>query len=333
MGMEALLVLFLLGLPQLDSSKVKYCYHNSKCAPPAWPALYHTCNGSQQSPINIKTTEAVRKNDLGEFTFHMYSNRHSLMKIKHTAQSVKISIGDSLELRGGGLKSNYSALQFHLHWGWNSSSGGSEHTIDGVRAGMELHIVHARKGLRLEGALAQPGGIAVLAFFITIENGRTEDPAWKSLTKTIKYLKEEGDYRKLNGTFSLMELIQSVNLTKYYRYNGSLTTPECNEVVVWTVFEESIRLNASLVETFFEDLYINRSAGIRLHGNFRPTQDNRNRVWASRGASRASDPSTTAPPALQTQQLPKTTESGSAGSRPFLLSLLLTLACHILPPN
>lgn len=31
-------------------------------------------------------------------------------------------------------------------------------------------------------------------------------------------------------------------LTKYYRYTGSLTTPGCNEDVIWTLFETPIEL-------------------------------------------------------------------------------------------
>lgn len=37
------------------------------------------------------------------------------------------------------------------------------------------------------------------------------------------------------------------NLTRYYRYAGSLTTPGCNEAVVWTVFEEPIELSQEQV--------------------------------------------------------------------------------------
>lgn len=51
----------------------------------------------------------------------------------------------------------------------------------------------------------------------------------------------------INSTFSIDDLIGSIDLTKYYRYMGSLTTPNCNEAVVWTVFHEPININKSLV--------------------------------------------------------------------------------------
>lgn len=46
---------------------------------------------------------------------------------------------------------------------------------------------------------------------------------------------------------SINDLIGDVNLTKFYRYLGSLTTPDCNEAVVWTVFQEPININKNLV--------------------------------------------------------------------------------------
>lgn len=36
-------------------------------------------------------------------------------------------------------------------------------------------------------------------------------------------------------------------LGKYYRYQGSLTTPDCHEGVIWTVFEKPIELSFSQV--------------------------------------------------------------------------------------
>ena len=37
------------------------------------------------------------------------------------------------------------------------------------------------------------------------------------------------------------------DLTDYYRYEGSLTTPPCKEAVIWTVFKEPIEISAEQV--------------------------------------------------------------------------------------
>lgn len=49
---------------------------------------------------------------------------------------------------------------------------------------------------------------------------------------------------------SLAQLIPSEqNLTSFYRYKGSLTTPGCTEAVIWTLFECPIPLSMDQVRT------------------------------------------------------------------------------------
>lgn len=40
------------------------------------------------------------------------------------------------------------------------------------------------------------------------------------------------------------------NTGDYYRYTGSLTTPACNEGVIWTVFARTLPLSADQVIKF-----------------------------------------------------------------------------------
>lgn len=46
--------------------------------------------------------------------------------------------------------------------------------------------------------------------------------------------------------FPLEDLLPS-NTNQFFRYQGSLTTPTCNEVVVWTVFTTPIPISSRQV--------------------------------------------------------------------------------------
>jgi hypothetical protein len=50
------------------------------------------------------------------------------------------------------------------------------------------------------------------------------------------------------ATFSLDRLLPD-KLERYFRYSGSLTTPTCDETVVWTVFSEPIIISQDQVRT------------------------------------------------------------------------------------
>lgn len=43
--------------------------------------------------------------------------------------------------------------------------------------------------------------------------------------------------------FPLVNLLPQNNLTQYYRYHGSLTTPPCSQVVLWTVYEVPVHIS------------------------------------------------------------------------------------------
>ena len=104
---------------------------------------------------------------------------------------------------------------------------------------MELHLVHYKAtyaGLLEAAGSGAQDALAVLGIFFEIQ---TEDNAkLKPLIDAVKSVKEYTKDTK-ETEMEQMELKDFLprNTDQFYRYEGGLTTPGCNEVVVWTVFK------------------------------------------------------------------------------------------------
>uniref|UniRef100_A0A3Q2CH89 Alpha-carbonic anhydrase domain-containing protein n=1 Tax=Cyprinodon variegatus TaxID=28743 RepID=A0A3Q2CH89_CYPVA len=171
-----------------------------------------------QSPIGIVTSNVTIDQNLNNFTFVNFSSKYAIESITYNGHSVQCNIVENeTEVSGGGLDGQYSVLQFHFHWG-TETDGGSEHTVDDHRFKMEVRFCKIFSIIN-----SRSDGLAVLGFFI------------------------EGSTVNLNHKISIDDLIGDVDRSKYYRYNGSLTTPNCSEIVVWTVFHEPILVHKDLV--------------------------------------------------------------------------------------
>uniref|UniRef100_A0A8C3HJL7 Carbonic anhydrase n=1 Tax=Chrysemys picta bellii TaxID=8478 RepID=A0A8C3HJL7_CHRPI len=249
-----------------------------KCGPETWAALGH-CNGTRQSPINIVTPAAVHNPHLGAISLAGYGDARKLISMENTGKTVYVHLADGLRLSAQGLPAIYTAKSFHLHWGQGAARPGSEHFINYKSFSMELHIVHTKNNLSVADALKDPEGIAVLAFFLQVRQCGTMIGSSLSLCPP-------GEDTDLDGSFSLQELLGSVDLARYYRYHGSLTTPNCDEAVVWTVFPDPILVPPD------------SDAGPRLQNNYRPLQSLRDsQVQASAALRVAPSSSSTLRPA------------------------------------
>uniref|UniRef100_A0A3P8SPD7 Carbonic anhydrase n=1 Tax=Amphiprion percula TaxID=161767 RepID=A0A3P8SPD7_AMPPE len=250
-----------------------WCY-GDHCdnSPSHWHLLRLShCGGERQSPINIEKEKAEVDSQLDHFTFTKFDDKHAIVNITNTGHTVKCILKDDLvEMSGGGLGHVYSTIQFHFHWGSTShDSTGSEHTVDSKRYPMEMHIVNKRKDLTLEQAVKTPNGLAVLGFFIeskatpksssgssghqtttsTSSSGSNKE-YWKKLTEYLPIIQNISSNVEVSAEISIDDLLGDVNRKSYYRYNGSLTTPSCNEAVVWTVFKEPIEVDHNLMMMF-----------------------------------------------------------------------------------
>ncbi|XP_062992978.1 carbonic anhydrase 4-like [Elgaria multicarinata webbii] len=307
---RALALVLLLSSRSNVSGEGSWCYDRAECGPSTWSTREY-CNGKRQSPIDIQSGKAVRNSRLEAITLTGYDDNKKLLEAKNTGKTVDFELGEGLRLSGRGLPAPYAAKSFHLHWGNGDSKPGSEHYIDNRRYSMELHIVHTKNNMSMSDALKDPEGIAVLGFFIEGSRMAREKTAeaWEALTKNLKKVSEKGKDVHLDSSISLLDLLGSPDLTRYYRYPGSLTTPNCNEVVIWTIFPDPILVPPKVVAAFPSELYsTDSSSGPHLENNFRPLQP----IGARKVEASAS------------MRAPRSAASLVSPSKPFLLFLFVT---------
>jgi carbonic anhydrase len=130
-------------------------------------------------------------------------------------------------------------VQFHFH-------AHGEHTVEGVAAPLELHIVHRDEN----------GGLAVLG--VLIEEGAENE----ALAPVFDHLPGgEGEPQEIEGVEIDLGDALPESLAAW-RYDGSLTTPPCSEGVRWHVLSNPIEASAAQIGAF----------ETRFDHNYRPTQ-------------------------------------------------------------
>uniref|UniRef100_A0A8D1G474 Carbonic anhydrase 4 n=1 Tax=Sus scrofa TaxID=9823 RepID=A0A8D1G474_PIG len=126
-----------------------------------------SCQKDNQSPINIATAKAQVDPKLGDFHFSGYDTKQK-WAIQNNGHSVMVLLEDKATISGGGLAARYRAKQLHLHWS-NVLDMGSEHSFDGERFAMEMHIVHEKEsGTSKNKNQDHKDDIAVLAFMVEV---------------------------------------------------------------------------------------------------------------------------------------------------------------------
>ncbi|XP_035198952.1 carbonic anhydrase 4 [Oxyura jamaicensis] len=267
-----------------------WCYQSQKdeqptCKDPRqWHVVDGTCKGNYQSPINIVTKDVIYDKSLKPLNFEGYDVKgSSKWNIENNGHTVKITLGTSPKIGGGGLRRKYKAIEFHFHWGVQDMPHylpGSEHSIDGEKQAMELHIVHIREdALDIADAKKISDGIAVLAFFIKVDE---ENKNYATLISELDNIQYKGKISQMDP-LPLSSLIPPEDdLRRYYRYEGSLTTPDCHEGVIWTVFEKPVELSIFQVSQF-STVHFDGKNSTYMVENFRPAQflNERYVYWSS----------------------------------------------------
>uniref|UniRef100_A0A667ZA73 Carbonic anhydrase n=1 Tax=Myripristis murdjan TaxID=586833 RepID=A0A667ZA73_9TELE len=229
---------------------------------------FPSCGGLRQSPINIVTSKVHVNTALPPLNFIGHTNRINIT-VENLGHSAHFALPQSIRLTGGALPGHYRAFQFHFHWGVNGEPG-SEHTIDGERFPMELHIVHIKEpyGSLAEAEHRDIAGIALLAFLF--EETTEDNPHIDTVIDALGRVQNNGS-RTVITDFRLSDIIPSAKeLHSYYRYVGSMTTPGCEQAVAWTLFHKTLPIsNRQLVAIAQQCRFW---TGQPMTDIFRPTQ-------------------------------------------------------------
>ncbi|XP_053263698.1 carbonic anhydrase 9 isoform X7 [Podarcis raffonei] len=167
------------------------------------------------------------------------------------SEAVVLGLPRNLTLTGGGFLQPYQAAQLHLHWG-SALKPGSEHTVDGHRYAGEIHVVYYSSHFdTIQEALVKPGGLAVLAAFLQV--GSEENEPYQHILEHLNDVHDEGEETWIPA-FDVAKLLPD-DLSRYFRYNGSLTTPPCYQTVNWTIFNQTIQLSPDQISVLEDTLH------------------------------------------------------------------------------
>jgi len=220
--------------------------YSGQNGPSNWASLsdsYVKCSsGLHQSPVDISNTMQTYLPPLN------FQYRTSVLSINRNAESLWVDYDSGSYLSIRGKRYRFIGFDFHTP---------GEHTLNGERAGMEIHLHHLdAQGQRLIVAIPVVGGHRTN---ITLSRIWENIPKYNSMRQ----------YRRVG--INPMFLLPADR--SYALYSGSETKPPCEENVLWIVFTNPIRVSSK---------DINRFHSI-LGNNSRPLQALNNRVIVQTG--------------------------------------------------
>ena len=190
--------------------------YEGETSPEHWAEIEKNsdCSGKKQSPINIIDILTKPTNQKENSLDIMYSPTTQINKAVNNGHSIQFNFeeGDSIQYHNN----TYHLSQIHFH-------EPSEHTINGVRYPLEIHLVHKSKtdNFTVMSVLAEEGEESQLFEFL----------------ESFLPIKE-GNTKEIHQSLDLSTLFPTNK--NFYSYEGSLTTPPCTENVNWVIFKEPI---------------------------------------------------------------------------------------------
>jgi len=215
--------------------------YNGRQGQENWCNVESTCCGPRQSPIALTTTTTYVP--VSPLKFTNYKSTPKSVTMENNGHSVKIEFSKDVQpsISGGGLNGTYNFDSLHFHWGKQNNLG-SEHIIDHKPAPMEVHVVHYNsKFASLGDAVSSGEGDALAVLGILYKVVFAINTSVNNIADQLLHVKFAGQTTPVKPF--VLETLVPKSTKVFFRYLGSLTTPGCNEDVVWTVFKEQSTVN------------------------------------------------------------------------------------------
>ncbi|KFM77634.1 Carbonic anhydrase 2, partial [Stegodyphus mimosarum] len=225
-----------IGLSSCPAEAKEPWSYRGKNGPPFWGERYPMCYGKEQSPVAIYSQSAVPDDTLKKLALENYDIPVTSAKVENNGHTVQLTPTDNQDRTISIGGTTYRLAQLHFHWG-DVYYRGSEHTLDGVQYAMEMHLVH----------MSQDGEIAVVGVFLKEEMNNNEE--LNPFVQLLPELLYKGTSTELKSELNLNGLMPQ-NPVSYYRYQGSLTTPPCDEGVTWSVAKQLIPVGRNQMAEF-----------------------------------------------------------------------------------
>jgi len=224
---------------EIDNHKdKKHWSYEGETSPENWAEIEKDsdCGGMSQSPINITVNDVTESSSQNNLKI-LYSRETKLNKVVNNGHSIQFDFdkGDSINYND----KIYQLIQLHLH-------EPSEHTINGVRYPIEIHLVHK----------SNQGELTVLS--VLGEEGK-ESEFFEFFESFLPI--ENGKSKIIDHKLPLIEL--QPKKRDYYSYSGSLTTPPCSENVNWIIFKNQMQVSHDEIMHFKENMPLNNYRNVQ----------------------------------------------------------------------
>ena len=204
-----------------DKCEPKFTYDDGPLSPSHWQGV---CNaGHSQSPLDITSTKKMPIPPLAPLEFHYQPAELDMVNdCNHYLIKVRFPVNQWLKVARKPYR--LSEIDFHAP---------GENAVKGKRPPMSLQLVH----------------LSPEATFLIIEVpvvAGKENPAIKTLWEHIP---QPGKEQVTEGVkINAMDLLPADH--GFYSFRGSLTTPACNEGVLWFLMKNPIEMSEEQIAQY-----------------------------------------------------------------------------------